>query len=478
MSRRPAARVAAVALHGTAVLCVAAVLLATAARADTLEGVVRDSSGNPIGGADFDVFTLDGVKTPLDAKSHLGGHYRILFDRGGRYDIGCKPAIGSGLASLVKHGVLVSGVTVLDWTLPPSVRVIGHVRDFTGAPVSGADLNFDRLDDGTRQLARGDSTGPFGTFAAYIQAGDYRLTVNPRVGVDLAPARLQQLILPTADTLSFTLQPAVHLSGSVRDPVGSPVSGAKVSFERPVTGERVASWGHYTLPDGTYRAGLAGGSYLVLFHPAAGSRLAPQRLGPVELTTDQSLDVTLQAAALLSGRVRDRDGDPVVGARWDAFDEAGQHPVPTPDDNTDYDGRYTLALVPGFYRLKLIPPARPGLDTLVFENVAVARDSTLDVIYGGGATGSASRLRVLVNPTHRTADLRILLPAPGPLRIEVFDAAGRRVRTLSDGWIPAGPTDFHWDGRRKNGAAAHTGLYFARAVWTGGSAVTRFILLP
>jgi len=102
----------------------------------------------------------------------------------------------------------------------------------------------------------------------------------------------------------------------------------------------------------------------------------------------------------------------------------------------------------------------------------------MDVIYWGAVSGPALPLRPLVNPTHRAADLRILLPAPGPVRMEVFDAAGRRVRTLSDGWIPAGPTDFHWDGRRKNGAAAHTGLYFARAVWTGGSAVTRFILLP
>src|SRR5438876_11975721 len=116
MSRRPPARAFVTALQGTAALLVAAVLLATAARADTLEGVVRDSSGAPVGGADFDVFLLDGTKTPLDAKSHLGGHYRILFDRGGRYDIGCKPAIGSGLASVAKHGVLIQGVTVLDWT--------------------------------------------------------------------------------------------------------------------------------------------------------------------------------------------------------------------------------------------------------------------------------------------------------------------------------------------------------------------------
>jgi flagellar hook assembly protein FlgD len=35
-----------------------------------------------------------------------------------------------------------------------------------------------------------------------------------------------------------------------------------------------------------------------------------------------------------------------------------------------------------------------------------------------------------------------------------------------------------WDGRRENGAQAHTGVYLVRARLDGHEQVTRFVLLP
>jgi len=39
------------------------------------------------------------------------------------------------------------------------------------------------------------------------------------------------------------------------------------------------------------------------------------------------------------------------------------------------------------------------------------------------------------------------LPQAGRARLDVFDLAGRRVRTLQEGWISQGRHTVQWDGR-------------------------------
>jgi len=55
------------------------------------------------------------------------------------------------------------------------------------------------------------------------------------------------------------------------------------------------------------------------------------------------------------------------------------------------------------------------------------------------------------------------LPSAGRARIEVFDLAGRRVRTLLDGERAAGRHAIVWDGRDDGGNAVGGGLYLLRA---------------
>ena len=44
----------------------------------------------------------------------------------------------------------------------------------------------------------------------------------------------------------------------------------------------------------------------------------------------------------------------------------------------------------------------------------------------------------------------------------LFDMLGRRVRTLLDAQLVAGPHRLQWDGRDDEGRAAATGIYFYR----------------
>ncbi len=59
---------------------------------------------------------------------------------------------------------------------------------------------------------------------------------------------------------------------------------------------------------------------------------------------------------------------------------------------------------------------------------------------------------------------------PGHVEVGVFDALGRRVRTLVDGFFDAGRHEVTWDGRAANGIRVSAGQYFVRSV-SGG--VTR-----
>ncbi|MEZ4648185.1 MAG: YCF48-related protein [Candidatus Eisenbacteria bacterium] len=67
------------------------------------------------------------------------------------------------------------------------------------------------------------------------------------------------------------------------------------------------------------------------------------------------------------------------------------------------------------------------------------------------------------NPTRGASQLRLLLPAPGRVEVDVIDAAGRHVANLARGFHSAGEFPVTWDGRIADGTAAPSGVYFVRA---------------
>jgi len=48
------------------------------------------------------------------------------------------------------------------------------------------------------------------------------------------------------------------------------------------------------------------------------------------------------------------------------------------------------------------------------------------------------------------------------VRLELFDIAGRRVRTLAGGAMAPGPHSALWDGRDQHGQRVGAGVYFLR----------------
>lgn len=84
--------------------------------------------------------------------------------------------------------------------------------------------------------------------------------------------------------------------------------------------------------------------------------------------------------------------------------------------------------------------------------------------------------RPLPSVTSGPTVLHLSLPAGGQTRVDLFDASGRRVRTLAQQDYPAGVHTVSWDGRDGLGHAAAAGVYFVRAQ-NGDAQMTRRVVV-
>jgi hypothetical protein len=84
---------------------------------------------------------------------------------------------------------------------------------------------------------------------------------------------------------------------------------------------------------------------------------------------------------------------------------------------------------------------------------------------------------LMPNPFTPPLRVRCAVPPPGVRgRVDVFDPAGRQVRTLADGWLRGDMNSWTWDGRGISGDPVSSGTYFVR-LQTGQGSVTQRVLL-
>lgn len=81
--------------------------------------------------------------------------------------------------------------------------------------------------------------------------------------------------------------------------------------------------------------------------------------------------------------------------------------------------------------------------------------------------GGPEGVRLVARSRPGAATLRFALDETGPVRLEVFDLAGRRLATLANGESEAGEHELAWDGVTTAGHA-RPGLYFARLTTSRG----------
>jgi len=81
------------------------------------------------------------------------------------------------------------------------------------------------------------------------------------------------------------------------------------------------------------------------------------------------------------------------------------------------------------------------------------------------------------SPTSGPAQVSLSLARSGPLQADVFDARGRRVRTLHQGMMGEGPHTLRWDGTAESGGRAAAGVYWIRVAAAGIQKSVRLTLL-
>lgn len=87
-----------------------------------------------------------------------------------------------------------------------------------------------------------------------------------------------------------------------------------------------------------------------------------------------------------------------------------------------------------------------------------------------------ARLDARPNPFNPRTEILLVLTAPGPVRVTVYDLAGREVAELLRAHVGAGEQRLAWDGRDRQGRPAATGVYLVR-VNAGGEVAGRKVTL-
>jgi photosystem II stability/assembly factor-like uncharacterized protein len=78
-------------------------------------------------------------------------------------------------------------------------------------------------------------------------------------------------------------------------------------------------------------------------------------------------------------------------------------------------------------------------------------------------------------PSRGRVRLELAASRPGPVRVDVCDVAGRRVRQMSFRVAVAGPISIEWDGADDRGRGVSPGVYFVRAASSGAVATQRVV---
>jgi len=183
-------------------------------------------------------------------------------------------------------------------------------------------------------------------------------------------------------------------------------------------------------------------------------------------STSESVILNWTTLHPVSGFILDRR----VEENGSAWGRVTEPPVRNSSSPEGFDYFYEDAEVsPGVtyeYRLLTFDDEEPG-DILGYVTVT----------YEGNIPAALGLSHNYPNPFNPITKFNISVPAKQDIAVEIFDIAGRRVRTLHHGAIDAGYHTLSWDGRSSQGNAVASGVYFCRMVAGEFERSTKVMLL-
>ena len=225
----------------------------------------------------------------------------------------------------------------------------------------------------------------------------------------------------------------------------------------------------HTSLDGVYRLALMPDTYTL--------NIRNNIIENVQVKEDMTLDIKLKGA-ILSGRVTDPNGEPVVDVNITA---QGIHEGREERARTNKDGAYSMELEDGIHTLLIEPPENSWLLLQVLYPVTVEGNVTLNITLERGVTSVNPRgketiswgeiknalLQNYPNPFNPETWIPYLLAEPAEVTIQIYSVTGPLVRIIHIGQQDSGEYvnksgSAHWDGRNDAGERVTSGVYFYR----------------
>ncbi len=423
-------------------------------RGQVVTGTLTDPAGRPTAG-DLYLHGADDAHLQRYASADSQGRWQALVLPGRYLVVGRYPDPGVWFAPGVDR---IGAAQVVDVragraTAPVRIRMprpalvdVTVVDAVTRRPVAQTCVHA-ALAPEDPQVEGPGSTAPFripeiNSGACPLRGGRGTVPVDPHSGLVevTAPGHVPtpahvRATRATTVPLTVALPVAGAITGRLTDAAGSPAEACveaeavdapatadPVAYDCAMDGGRLAL---LTLAPGRYRVrvGNVGGYALTRYAPDADSAATA---AVYTVTAGKTLDigtVRVRVGGVITGRVLDGRGRPVVGAsvsvpgaRW--WDADAARTV------TDVRGRYRLVdLSPGRTRLRVEPPSRTGLGTQWLGGAGdETRSATVWVRLGRTSAAPDMVLRA-------GATLKVLLRGAwdGTVAVEAFDLRGRAV---------------------------------------------------
>ena len=305
-----------------------------------------------------------------EAMTNFLGYYRTEITAG-RYDIRFNPPEASPFLSADTFDVDIESDTELNITLGSGLTLYGTVTDSSGSPLS--EVSVEVTDSRSGEWITEELTDERGEYRLSVPPGVYDLAFRPWQGRQVA--RFFQNVTVNEDLeFNVMLADGSLVDGTIVNANSEPLEGVGViAFEGD-------SWepASATVTDdaGYYGFGLRPGTFAIYFDPYwSYNEYLPFGVGNVTVPPDTTINVTLQRASLISGRVTDPEDNPVEEVQIMALDSTDNW---VNDTWTDFDGLYELSVPPGRYTLRVWPPSEEWLQQIV-RNITVPPDTVVDI---------------------------------------------------------------------------------------------------
>ncbi len=373
-------------------------------------GIVRDIAGNPIQGAEVKVYDRSSVP---ELKTDASGRFLLDSLLEGDYRI----SVGAdGFASTEQRAVS-TGIEEIEFVLSPEAVFSGRVvHDEDDSPVFRASVDLSIQGGATFRVSSGygRETDPEGRFEFQrLAAGNYKVSAEHKEL--LSSGEEIDVELREGDRLidhTIRLKRGIVATGKVLDSrTQDPIAMAGVRFSYLPDSQTQAMWrsrnqkSTETRDDGAFvLGGLVEGIHEVSVSAKGYLRMESQKI-PIGGDGKTEFALTLEKGSSVSGRVLDREGNPISQARVGlrARAEVGEFdPVQVNSTaETDKNGRFTL------------------------ESIPPHPDYVLDARHDRHANGFVAG--VAVGPGEDVQGLEIRLSKGGSIRGRVLDPARKPV---------------------------------------------------